>query len=59
MVGILFRNLAAFLTQTLMTLHQVYFKKRIDYNNEFFKGKLTVLNIDVIMNHQLTFQKFK
>lgn len=58
-LGILLRNLAAFLTQTLMTLHQVYFKKKIDYSNDFLKGKITVLNIDVIMSHQLTFQKFK
>ena len=59
LVGILLRNLAAFLTQSMMTLYQVYSKGKFEYSNEFLRGKQKVLDIDVIMSYQLTFEKFK
>lgn len=55
MVGIQARNIFTFLTQTLLTLHQVYSKKQVEYGNDFLRGKLKLLDLNIIMNHQLTF----
>lgn len=60
MFGILARNLCTFWAMTLFTLWDVKFKEQIDYGgDQRINNKLNVLNLNIIMTHQLPFSYFK
>jgi hypothetical protein len=53
------RNLLTFFATTLFTLHNHYYKDEIEYTNDNrVYQKLNILNLEVIMTHQLPFNYF-
>lgn len=58
--GILARNLFTFYATCLFTLHTAITKKDVEYGSDRkFNLRLNVLNLDIIMTHQMPFQYFK
>lgn len=59
-IGILLRNLFTFYATTLITLYAIQFKKQVEYgSDQRLNTKLNILNLDIIMKHQLPFAYFK
>lgn len=60
LLGILLRNVCTFYAMTLYTLYTVMFKRNVDYAVDKRQNlRLNILTLDIIMTHQMPFQKFK
>lgn len=58
--GIIARNVGTFFAITLFTVYSVKSKDQIDYGgDQRINNKLNVLNLNIIMTHNLPFSYFK
>ena len=59
-LGIQMRNLLTFLATTTFTLYNLYFRDEMQYTQDNrISSKLMILNLEVIMTHQLPFNYFR